>query len=1021
MVSTRYGRVLRNISNSESGESSVTGTRSSRRNTRTVARKRNSSDDFDDEFNLNVSREKKIKKTDPTLSSSMRFEQLLNKIEEISGRMNFGNVSNTPKKKISKRNDTNKRRHSFDECDNDINDGNGGYTFTQSPSFINGEMRDYQIHGLNWLITLRTNNVNGILADEMGLGKTLQTISILAYVKFFESEIKGTDDYLPSIIIVPLSTLNSWATEFKRWTNGMRVLTYHGNKKERGMFIKNKLRKIKFDIVLTTYEMFAKNGGELKKIPWEYVVIDEAHRIRTEETILRKQVNFLKSRNKLLLTGTPLQNNLHELWSLLNFLQPQLFNDADDFDNWFDSNKCLAEGEMMIEKLHKIINPFILRRIKKDVEKGLLPKKETTLFVGLSNIQKTLYKKILLKESEMLINGKISKAKLLGIMQQLRKVVSHPYLFPGIEPGPPYVEGEHIITSSGKLNVLDKLLVKLKSQGSRVLIFSQFIGTLDILEDYMTMRNFTYHRFDGSTLYMERQEFIDEFQEKGSETFAFLISTRAGGLGITLTAADVVIFYDVDWNPQVDLQAADRAHRIGQKKEVKVFRIITEGTIDERICETAERKLRLDNLVIQKGRMNEMKKEMEKEDLMGIIRNGVSAIDESGENDGEFDHGIEEIIEKSCDKFKVLKEKLDEFYKPQGDGVLGDLQKSNGDYSVYKFEGDDYKILKKLNDSNIKADQNIISGKRKRNLRFDNFKHTSDNKARQSTSPAPNYDHKKTKLDIPFPPDYQTHRECFLCYKEYIKLSERYVAYFRKCQNFSYIQNGTVEVSKDIIFKQRTIDNAIPLTNEETKRMYELKEKAFFSNWSTKDFSKIKGLLSSFGMDFDKIRIELPDYDVDEIKRYSDRLIEYAEENNMITFLFRFRKAEQNRVRKIKRAKYINDLFDNARGDPLDINLPNKMFSKKNRSVNYTRDLELDKHIFYYFISEIRKNDIDVDEISEKTIIPLLKLDFVSRLKREVKFSQNLELNCSMVVSHFLNIIRNIDKASSVDVTSTNQ
>jgi SWI/SNF-related matrix-associated actin-dependent regulator of chromatin subfamily A member 5 len=254
--------------------------------------------------------------------------------------------------------------------------------------------------------------------------------------------------------------------------------------------------------------------------------------------------------------------------------------------------------------LHKVLAPFLLRRIKSDVEKSLLPKKRIDLYVGMSTMQRQWYKKLLEKDISAL-NGvkQAGNAKRLqNIVMQLRKCCNHPYLFDGAEPGPPYTTDVHLVENAGKMVILDKLLIKLRDQNSRVLIFCQMSRMVDILEDYCNWRGYKYCRLDGQTAHTDRINSIDEFNREGSEKFIFLLTTRAGGLGINLATADTVIMYDNDWNPQVDLQAEDRAHRIGQKKQVVIFRFITENAIEEKVIDRATQKLRLDQLVIQEGR-----------------------------------------------------------------------------------------------------------------------------------------------------------------------------------------------------------------------------------------------------------------------------------------------------------------------------------------------------------------------------------------------------------------------------------
>ncbi|OWR46917.1 Chromatin-remodeling complex ATPase chain Iswi [Danaus plexippus plexippus] len=562
------------------------------------------------------------------------------------------------------------------------------FRFESSPPYIkNGEMRDYQVRGLNWMISLYENGINGILADEMGLGKTLQTISLLGYMKNFKN-VPG-----PHIVIVPKSTLTNWMNEFKKWCPSLRAVCLIGDQETRNIFIRETLMPGNWDVCITSYEMIIREKSVFKKFNWRYMVIDEAHRIKNEKSKLSELLREFKSMNRLLLTGTPLQNNLHELWALLNFLLPDVFNSSDDFDAWFNTNAALGDNQL-VSRLHAVLRPFLLRRLKAEVEKKLKPKKELKVYIGLSKMQREWYTKVLMKDIDVVNGaGKVEKMRLQNILMQLRKCCNHPYLFDGAEPGPPYTTDEHLVYNCGKLAILDKLLPKLQEQESRVLIFSQMTRMLDILEDYCLWRQYKYCRLDGQTPHEDRNRQIEEYNAEGSEKFIFMLSTRAGGLGINLTTADVVIIYDSDWNPQMDLQAMDRAHRIGQMKQVRVFRLITENTVEEKIVERAEVKLRLDKLVIQSGRLVDIKNQLNKDEMLNMIRHGANHVFSS--KDSEItDEDIDSILAKGESKTEELKQKLESLEESSLRSFSMDTPGATD--SVYQFEGEDYREKQKI-------------------------------------------------------------------------------------------------------------------------------------------------------------------------------------------------------------------------------------------------------------------------------------------------------------------------------------
>jgi SWI/SNF-related matrix-associated actin-dependent regulator of chromatin subfamily A member 5 len=384
---------------------------------------------------------------------------------------------------------------------------------------------------------------------------------------------------------------------------------------------------------------------------------------------------------------TPLQNSLHELWALLNFLVPDVFASAEQFDEWFNLDiEDNDEKNKLISQLHKILRPFMLRRLKKEVEKNLPPKHETILYTGMSAMQKKLYRDILIRDIDAIQGNSGSRTAILNIVMQLRKCAGHPYLFPGVEDRTLPPLGEHLVENCGKMVLLDKLLKRLKERGDRVLLFTQMTRILDIMEDYLVMRRYNYCRIDGNTTYEVREDYIDSFNKPDSEKFIFLLSTRAGGLGINLQTANVVILYDSDWNPQADLQAQDRAHRIGQKKEVQVFRFVTEHTVEEKIVERAQQKLKLDAMVVQQGRLKEKDKQLSRDDLLEAVRFGADKIFKSKDS-SITDDDIDLILDAGKRKTQELNEKLQAADK----GDMLDF-KLDGSSNFQQFEGVDYSM-----------------------------------------------------------------------------------------------------------------------------------------------------------------------------------------------------------------------------------------------------------------------------------------------------------------------------------------
>uniref|UniRef100_A0A8C3K4C4 Chromodomain helicase DNA binding protein 7 n=1 Tax=Calidris pygmaea TaxID=425635 RepID=A0A8C3K4C4_9CHAR len=527
----------------------------------------------------------------------------------------------------------------------------------------NNKLREYQLEGVNWLLFNWYNTRNCILADEMGLGKTIQSITFL-----YEIYLKGIHG--PFLVIAPLSTIPNWEREFRTWTE-LNVVVYHGSQASRRtiqlyeMYFKDPQGRVikgsyKFHAIITTFEMILTDCPELRNIPWRCVVIDEAHRLKNRNCKLLEGLKMMDLEHKVLLTGTPLQNTVEELFSLLHFLEPGRFPSETTFMQEFGDLKT----EEQVQKLQAILKPMMLRRLKEDVEKNLAPKEETIIEVELTNIQKKYYRAILEKNFTFLSKGggQANVPNLLNTMMELRKCCNHPYLINGAEEkileefkethnaDSPDFQLQAMIQAAGKLVLIDKLLPKLKAGGHRVLIFSQMVRCLDILEDYLIQRRYPYERIDGRVRGNLRQAAIDRFSRPDSDRFVFLLCTRAGGLGINLTAADTCIIFDSDWNPQNDLQAQARCHRIGQSKSVKIYRLITRNSYEREMFDKASLKLGLDKAVLQSmsGRENATNgvQQLSKKEIEDLLRKGAygALMDEEDEGSKFCEEDIDQIL-----------------------------------------------------------------------------------------------------------------------------------------------------------------------------------------------------------------------------------------------------------------------------------------------------------------------------------------------------------------------------------------
>lgn len=690
-------------------------------------------------------------------------------------------------------------------AETDKNQNGDSTNKSKQPKLLSGvTLKDYQLTGMDWLVTLYQNGLNGILADEMGLGKTIQCIAMLTYL--YEKGVEG-----PFIVVCPLSTTSNWVNEFQKCAPDLNVIGFFGTKdyrkKLKAKF--NSRKNQKFDVVITSFEISIVDSLFLNKFNWKFLIVDEGHRLKNHNCKLIRYLKKMKTSNRLLLTGTPLQNNLNELWSLLNFILPEIFHDVEMFEKWFDFtniNKLKDENsknenddefnlllnakiqKTLIENLHTILKPFLLRRLKKDVLKGELPpKREYIIYSKLTERQEFFYNELQkgsgsfksclvencfydflnyndvykkfpqikqkfvksfikkkleifkdkIVDSDFVITEKdekplepLAKRRRVDLYQerihikdflakiplaeqilnvywehsfyelklkstenklmQLRLICESPFLFyypfnfvpnkketrdmnkklikdkivanfdinsdyqkfrddsesedeeefyrkdnrsgviidsddsdddddededdliivdPRAERAMQKKAIEILESSSCKFQILRQLIPELLKKGNKILIFSQFTSLLDFLKEYINIiLNQECFLLTGVMQESVRRKQIEEFQTPGCSTKIFLLSTRAGGLGINLTAADTVILFDSDWNPQVDLQAMDRCHRIGQKKPVVIYRFAVSNTVEELLLARADSKRRLEKLVIQMGNFENLAK-----------------------------------------------------------------------------------------------------------------------------------------------------------------------------------------------------------------------------------------------------------------------------------------------------------------------------------------------------------------------------------------------------------------------------
>ncbi|QPC68724.1 hypothetical protein HYE67_010955 [Fusarium culmorum] len=497
---------------------------------------------------------------------------------------------------------------------------------TQPAGLTRGKLMGYQIEGVNWLLGNYHSGRSVVLADEMGLGKTVQVVGLVT------SLVQDSPKCWPFLIVVPNATCPNWRREFKQWVPELRVVAYHGGREPQALAYKYELfpngsTDMKAHVVIMSYDSAQDPATKnlFKSINWAGLVVDEGQRLKNDQNLLYGALRSMRIPFRLLLTGTPLQNNKRELFNLLQFIDDK--QNAAELDEEYE-----VLDKETLPKLHNKIRPYFLRRTKAGVLKFLPPMTQIILPVTMTVIQEKLSKSIMAKNPElikaMFSNSKMNKKErgsLNNILMQLRKCLCHPFMYSeAIEERhhDPTVLQRNLVEASAKLLLLQAMLPKLQERGHRVLIFSQFLQQLDIIEDFLSGLGYDYRRLDGSIGSLEKQRRIDAFNASESPVFAFLLSTRAGGVGINLATADTVIILDPDFNPHQDIQALSRAHRIGQKKKVLCFQLMTIDSVEERIMQIGKKKMALDHALIES--MDD--DELAGDDLESILKHGAQAL-----------------------------------------------------------------------------------------------------------------------------------------------------------------------------------------------------------------------------------------------------------------------------------------------------------------------------------------------------------------------------------------------------------
>ncbi len=449
---------------------------------------------------------------------------------------------------------------------------------------FHGKLRNYQEEGLSWLYFLHELSLGGILADEMGLGKTVQALSLIQYLKD-RKMLKH-----PVMIVAPTSVITNWTYEAKRFAPQLKVLLLHGAQRKAHF-----AEIAEYDLVITSYALLRLDRYEHEKVEFDYVILDESQNIKNPDAATTKAAKALRAHHRLALTGTPTENRPLELWSIIDFLNRGYLGSIDYFRNYVERPILEATTDNSVaEFLHSKIRPFVLRRKKAEVERDLPPKVESVLHVEMTESQQTLYQAILNEVRPRVFDAIKEKGvrgasiSILAALLRLRQVCNHPNSIDSLKHLPGY--------ESGKFNLLKELVTEAVENGRKILLFSQFREMLNIIRRWLEESSINHLYLDGST--KNRQELIDQFNSD-EKVRLFLISLKAGGTGLNLTAADTVIIYDPWWNPAVEGQAVDRAHRIGQSKTVSVYRLVTENSVEQKIMDLKAKKAKIVEALLQ--------------------------------------------------------------------------------------------------------------------------------------------------------------------------------------------------------------------------------------------------------------------------------------------------------------------------------------------------------------------------------------------------------------------------------------